>query len=195
MHNETYESFCKKHDCPCCKKCLQNHDVYKGLTDIDNIIHDVKSSSAFLKIEHIHDIVREVAENIKRLITKREQNLATFTKKRSEIEMGVNGIRKMINDYLDKIQDEMLKELKATEEKESSKIRQLINSLKQKEEEISELQDNIASIKKYDSELQTFLTMKQMEEDIKKKITFNQLLKVTLVKKLISELQNPISDI
>lgn len=128
----------------------------------------MKSSSAFLKIEHIHDIVREVAENIKRLITKREQNLATFTKKRSEIEMGVNGIRKMINDNLDKIQDEMLKELKATEEKESSKIRQLINSLKQKEEEISELQDNIASIKKYDSELQTFLAMKQMEEDIKK---------------------------
>ncbi|CAG2245723.1 unnamed protein product [Mytilus edulis] len=70
--------------------------------------------------------------------------------------MGVNGNRKMINDNLDKIQDEMLRELKATEEKESSKLRQLINSLKQKEEEISELQDNIASIKKTPNHHQTF---------------------------------------
>ncbi|CAC5388997.1 unnamed protein product [Mytilus coruscus] len=80
----------------------------------------------------------------------------------------------MINDHLDKIQDEMLKELQATEENESSKIRQLVNSLKQKKQEIEELQDNSVSIKKYASELQTFLAMKQIEEDIQKEENYIQ---------------------
>lgn len=48
--------------------------------------------------------------------------LETFTKKRSEIEMNVIEIRKKINDHLGDIQDNILKELKATKERVSSKM-------------------------------------------------------------------------
>lgn len=48
--------------------------------------------------------------------------LETFTKKRSEIEMNVIEIRKKINDHLGDIQDNILKELKATKERVSSRM-------------------------------------------------------------------------
>lgn len=45
-HNEKYELFCSKHDCPCCKKCVKFHTDCKGLTDINDIIKNVKTSNA-----------------------------------------------------------------------------------------------------------------------------------------------------
>ncbi|CAG2248364.1 unnamed protein product [Mytilus edulis] len=46
-HNEKYVLFCKKHDCPCCKKCVvDSHMECKELTDIDDITRNIKSSNA-----------------------------------------------------------------------------------------------------------------------------------------------------
>ncbi|XP_052087076.1 uncharacterized protein LOC127724219 [Mytilus californianus] len=52
------------------------------------------------------------------------------------------------------------------EQGEKSKIEKLLSTLKTKEKEITEVQENISSIKQHASELQTFLTMKDIEKDI-----------------------------
>ncbi|XP_071137277.1 uncharacterized protein [Mytilus edulis] len=59
-----------------------------------------------------------------------------------------------------------MKELLEVEQKESSKIEKLLSTLKKKEEKISEVQENLASIKQHATELKTFLTMKDIEKDI-----------------------------
>ncbi|XP_052089883.1 uncharacterized protein LOC127726536 [Mytilus californianus] len=71
-----------------------------------------------------------------------------------------------MNRYLDKLQYDLMKELMATEQEESNKIRQLLTTLTKKEQEIKKFQTNFAHIKQYASELQTFLSMKQLEKDI-----------------------------
>lgn len=50
------------------------------------------------------------------------------------------------------------------EERESKKIRQLLNSLIQKEKEIFEYQGHFENTKKYASEYQSFLVLKQIEK-------------------------------
>ncbi|CAG2240316.1 unnamed protein product [Mytilus edulis] len=163
-HNEKYVLFCKKHDCPCCKKCVvDSHMECKELTDIDDITRNIKSSNAFADIEQT---LSEIAENIKRLRIDREDNLASIGKKSREIEKEVLETRVRINLHLDKVQNAILKDLKTREEEESNKIRQLLKSMTDKEKEITELQTNIGNIKQYASELQTFLALKHIEKDV-----------------------------
>ncbi|CAC5408464.1 unnamed protein product [Mytilus coruscus] len=163
LHNEKYELFCRKHDCPCCKKCVKSHNDCKGLTDINEIIKNVKNSNAFSEIEQT---LLEVVENIKRLRANRTENLKSLENKKREIEAEIKQTRINVNHYLDKLQDDLIKELMTIEQKEISKIEKLLTTLKKKEKEITEVQENIASIKQHASELQTFLTIKNIEKDI-----------------------------
>ncbi|VDI76129.1 Hypothetical predicted protein [Mytilus galloprovincialis] len=163
-HNEKYVLFCKKHDCPCCKKCVvESHMECKELTDIDDITRNIKSSNMLAEIEQT---LSEIAENIKRLRLDREDNLASLGKKSREIEKEILETRARINLYLDKLQDAILKDLKTKEEEENYKIRRLMKSMTDKEKEIAELQTNIGNMKQYASELQTFLALKHIEKDV-----------------------------
>ncbi|XP_071121088.1 uncharacterized protein [Mytilus edulis] len=163
-HNEKYVLFCRKHDCPCCKKCVvDTHMECKELIDIDDITRNIKSSHAFAEIEQT---LSEIAENIRRLRIDREDNLASIRKKSREIKKEVLENRASINLHLDKLQDAILKDLKTREEEESNKIRRLIKSLIDKENEITEHQKNIGNIKQYASELQTFLALKHIEKNV-----------------------------
>ncbi|CAG2184526.1 unnamed protein product [Mytilus edulis] len=153
-----------QHDCPCCKKCIvESHTDCKDLTDLDDITRHIKSSNAFAEIQQT---LSEVAANVKRLRTHREENLASLGKKSREIEKEVQETRAKINQHLDKLQDDILKELKRREEEESNKIRRILKALMDKEHEITEHQTNISNIKQYASELQTFLALKHIEKDV-----------------------------
>ncbi|XP_063402630.1 uncharacterized protein LOC134686790 [Mytilus trossulus] len=163
LHNEKYEFFCRKHDSPCCKKCVKSHNDCTGLTDINEIIKNVKTSNAIYEIERN---LLEVIENIKRLSTNRKENLKSLENKKKEIKAEIKQTRTKVNDHLDKLQDDLMKELITVEQKESFKIQKLLTTLKKKEKEITEVQENITSIKQHASELQTFLTMKDIEKDI-----------------------------
>ncbi|XP_071136810.1 chromosome partition protein Smc-like [Mytilus edulis] len=163
IHNEKYELFCKKHDCPCCKKCLKSHNDCKGLTDINELIKNVKTSNAFYEIEQT---LLEVAENIKLIKSNREDNLTSLEKQKREIEEEIKQTRTKIIRHLDGLQDNLMKELKAAEQKENNKIQKLLTDLKTKERDITEFKENIANIKQNASELQAYLTIKHFEKEI-----------------------------
>ncbi|CAG2199762.1 unnamed protein product [Mytilus edulis] len=59
-----------------------------------------------------------------------------------------------------------MKQLNELEEKENSKICQLMSSLEKKEKEIGECQNSLLNIKKHATDLQMFLSIKQIEEDV-----------------------------
>ncbi|CAG2251390.1 unnamed protein product [Mytilus edulis] len=153
IHNEKYELFCRKHDCPCCKICVKSHNDCKGLTDINELIKNVKTSNAFYEIE---EAMLEVAENIERIKINRENNLTSLEKQKREIEEEIKQTRTKINRHLDELQNDLLKELKATEEKENSKIQKLLTDVKLKERDITQFKETVANIKQHASELQIF---------------------------------------
>ncbi|CAC5399242.1 unnamed protein product [Mytilus coruscus] len=108
----------------------------------------------------------------------------------------------MINNHLDKLQEDLIKQLYAVEEKENSKIRQLLSKLEKKEKEISDKQRNIVNIKQHATDLQLFLSIKQIEEDVSSKddilnslVQDENLKNHSLEYKLYTAIQNTISDI
>ncbi|XP_071134688.1 uncharacterized protein [Mytilus edulis] len=163
LHNEKFELFCRDHDCPCCQKCVNSHNDCKSLTDINELIKNIKTSNAFYEFEQT---LLEVVQNIKQLRTNRRENLTLLENKKREIEAEIKQSRIHINHHLDKLQDDLIKELVRVEQKENRKIEKLLTTLKKKESDIIEVQENIATIKQHASELQTFLTMNNIEKDI-----------------------------
>ncbi|XP_063396962.1 transcription intermediary factor 1-alpha-like [Mytilus trossulus] len=169
-HNEKYQIFCKKHDSPCCRRCVvESHDQCGGLNAIDDVIQNVKSSNAFLEIEQM---LVEVSENLQRIRKGRQDNIQSLKENKTKIELEIKETRILINDHLDKLQESLLKELYAAEEKENKKISCLISSIQEKEMEITEYLTNFDKIKQHASDLQTFVAMKHIQQDVSKNEQF-----------------------
>ncbi|XP_052065914.1 uncharacterized protein LOC127705624 [Mytilus californianus] len=93
-----------------------------------------------------------------------------------------------------------MKQLYVVEDKENSKICQLLSSLEKKEKEIADCQRNIMNIKKHATDLQMFLSMKQIEIDVYSNNTFLQSLvegegQHSLSYKINTSIQNIMADI
>ncbi|CAC5406503.1 unnamed protein product [Mytilus coruscus] len=163
-HNENYQIFCQKHDAPCCRRCVtETHNDCKEIDVIDDVIRNVKSSNAFLDIEQM---LAELSENLQRIRKDRQENIKSLMKNRATIEKEVQQTRSLINNHLDKLQESLIKELYAAAEKESSKIKNVISSIQEKEKKISESQTNFDRIKQHASNLQSFLALKHIQRDV-----------------------------
>ncbi|VDI09691.1 Hypothetical predicted protein [Mytilus galloprovincialis] len=163
-HEDKFIMYCRKHERPCCRKCIV--ETHKECPDIDNledVIQYVKTSNA---VNDIEETLVEIAGNLKKISQHQQKNLLNLKEKRKQIEKEIQKTRTTINNHLDKLQEDLMKKLNAIEETQNSKICQLLSSLGEREKEITKYQENFASIKQHASELQIFLSLKQIEKDI-----------------------------
>ncbi|CAG2206907.1 unnamed protein product [Mytilus edulis] len=164
IHNDKFIMYCRKHERPCCRKCIvENHTECLDIDNLEDVIQNVKTSNAFHDIE---ETLVEVAENLKKISQHQQKNLLNLKEKRKQIEKEIQKTRTTINNHLDKLQEDLIKQLNSIEETQNSKICQLLSSLEQREKEITKYQQNLASIKQHASDLQIFLSLKQIEQDI-----------------------------
>ncbi|CAC5388352.1 unnamed protein product [Mytilus coruscus] len=137
-----------------------------------NITQNVKFSNAFYEIEQS---VAELSDNIHRIQYNRENNLKRLTEMKKQVEEAIKQTRITINKHLEKIQDDRMTKLNATEEQEKKKtIIELLDLLKEKESEIIEYQKNIENIKKHATDIQTFISMKELEKNVSSNDEFLQ---------------------
>ncbi|XP_063400761.1 uncharacterized protein LOC134685195 [Mytilus trossulus] len=163
-HEEKYQIYCKDHEDACCSKCtVEKHATCPNISNLDDIVKNIKASNAFLEI---HETLNEVAEIIKRIRQDKNGNLKTLSEKRKQIECEIQLFRVNINHHLDKLQENFITELQETEKKEETKIYKLMKALDEHERKVVNHQENIASIKQHASDLQTFLSLKQLEGDV-----------------------------
>ncbi|CAC5395473.1 unnamed protein product [Mytilus coruscus] len=153
-HNEKYQIYCRKHDCPCCRRCvIETHNDCKDITPIDDIIKDVKSSNALHDIELM---LVEVAENLEKIMKDRKDNITSLKDQRRMIEKEIQQTRMKIDTHLDQIEEDLIKELNTKKGRERKKIEDLLTSLEKKKKRNQCSQDH-ASV------FQTYLAIKQME--------------------------------
>ncbi|CAC5406935.1 unnamed protein product [Mytilus coruscus] len=163
-HDEKFQIYCKKHECPCCSKCIvESHIECREIVNLDDVIYNAKTSNALCEIE---ETLVEVAENLNKIRQHIQDNRSTLKEKKMEIEKKIKKTRIKINNHLDKLQENLMKHLYEVEEKENLKICQLVSSLDIKEKEIAEYQRNITNINQHATDLQMFLSMKQIEKEI-----------------------------
>ena len=163
-HHEMFNLYCKEHECPCCAICnVENHKDCKEVTVLGNITKNVKTSTMFNETEHL---IKEMFENIGRIRQNRETNSSSVKEQKRIIQDEIEELRTKVNNHLDKLQENMMKELIELEKQVTEETGELLVSLDEKQKKLIEYQTNIVNIKKYASELQTFIAVKQIEKDV-----------------------------
>lgn len=88
--------------------------------------------------------------------------MSTIQETSKDIKKEIKQTRIKINNHLDKLQKDLTKQLYLIKEKEKSRICQLLSSLGNIQKEIAESQ----KIKTHSTDLQMFLSMKQIDKDV-----------------------------
>ena len=171
-HHETYTLYCKEHECPCCGICnVENHKDCKEVAVLRNITKNVKISTMSNDTEHL---IKEMFENIGKIRQNRKTNSSSVKEQKRNIQNEILELRTKFNNLLDKLQENMMKELIEAEKQVTEETRELLESLDEKQKNLIEYQTNIVSIKQYASDLQTFIAVKQIEKDVKTNDTWLQ---------------------
>ena len=163
-HDERFQIYCQKHACPCCGICIvESHNKCQDITVLEDVVQGVKSSHMFKEIESLID---EMIGNVGKIRKNRESNSAAVTEQKQMIESEIRELRTKVNNHLDKLQEDLMKELTEAETTITEKTCELMASLDEREKELTEYQTNVVNIKRYASDLQTFLAMKQIDNDV-----------------------------
>jgi WD40 repeat protein len=142
---------------------VKNYIDCKNVTIIEEIIKNVKTSSMFTEIEHL---IKEMIENIGIIRKNRGTNSSDVKDQKRIIENEIHVLRTKINNHLDRLQEHLMKKLTEAETHVTEETCELLVSLDEKQKELIEYQTNIVNIKKYASDLQTYLAVKQIEKDV-----------------------------
>jgi hypothetical protein len=141
---------------------VENHKDCREVAVLENITKKEKTSTMFNEVEHL---IKELIENIGKIRQNRETNSSTVKEQKRIIENEIQELRTKINTHLDKLQEDLMKELTEAEQQVTTETHELRLSLDDKHRKLTEYQTNIANIEKYASDLQTFITVKQIEKD------------------------------
>jgi hypothetical protein len=142
---------------------VEKHEGCKNVAILKDITKIVKKSVQFNEVGKLMDDLMKTVDKIRK---NREKKLIDTSEQKQIVESEIRKVRTKINNHLDKLQENLMKELTEEETKISRKTRELLSSLDEKEKDLTEYQTTLVNIKQYASDLQTFLAMKQIESDI-----------------------------
>jgi hypothetical protein len=114
----------------------------------------------------IEELIDELIETIGKIRQNRETNASAVKEQKILVENEIRELRRKIDKHLDKLQEGLMMEITEAEEQVTEDARELLVSLDEKQTKLTEHQTNIFNIKKYASDLQTFLAGKQIEKDV-----------------------------
>jgi hypothetical protein len=161
-HHERFNLYCKDHECPRCGICMvETHKDCPDITIIENIVKDVKKSDIFNEIEQL---ISEMIEAIDKIRENRETNSSAVREQKIIVENEIQELRIQLNHHLDQLQEDLINELTEAEKKVTDATRDLMVSVDEKQNELTEYQKNVVNIEKYASDLQAYLSVKQIEK-------------------------------
>lgn len=167
IHNEKYVHYCKKHECPICYKCIQDHTkCTENILPLENVIKHSKTSQIF------HDLNQSISDletNIKHMRMARENNLAEIADQCKSAVKKIRDFRIKLNHHLDTVEQTLMIELAGTESKCSQQIKDTLKKLNAVELEISNFNTTLQGIKQHASELQVFLATREIEKQVSEK--------------------------
>ena len=163
-HQEKFSLYCKEHECPCCRICIvKNHKDCKAVAVLENVTKNVKTSTMFNEVQHL---IKELNANIGKIKQNRGTNSSSVNEQKRIIENEIQELRTKVNTHPDKLQEDLMKELTEAEKQVTTETHELHVSLDDQQRKLTEYQTNIANIKKYASDIQTFLAVQQIEKDV-----------------------------
>ncbi|XP_071126756.1 uncharacterized protein [Mytilus edulis] len=160
-HHMKYENYCPHHNKLCCPACISTkHKNCVGLLLLQDVLKTAKSSTL---LDSIEVSIKDIKTNIDTIIKNRQDDLNTFRKQREKCQDEIKQLRIKINCHLDGLEQQILNELAAAENKVEIKTNKVVADLSEKTKHADVLQQNIASVKEHGSDLQAYIGSKMIE--------------------------------
>ncbi|CAG2252224.1 unnamed protein product [Mytilus edulis] len=168
-HDKKYQLYCSQHEQLCCPLCITTNHKKCDLLAIDEIVKISRNSALF---EIMEQNLKEMKNNIDRIVEDRRQNLEIIKQQRQGFQTDLKEMRAKINIHLDKLEQEIQQDLQAAEQKVMSQINRFVQKVSVHQITIDELQNNIAATKRFATDIQTFFGGKMFEAQIQEEEKF-----------------------
>ncbi|VDI35518.1 Hypothetical predicted protein [Mytilus galloprovincialis] len=198
-HKKKFELYCTFHACPCCVQCLNDkHQKCQELKPLSDILENIKSSASVQLLEKDMTVVKENFEEMIKYLNSRMNSNNGQKLKAAET---IRSFKKSIDEFLNKIEEEILTDLESKHSKLNSEMNTLIQQLEQRANQISQMQGEFTKMTRLATELQMYVGLRETEkttaqaekyiEALKNEKSFNEKnLKVTISPSLQSILQD-----
>ncbi|XP_076084488.1 uncharacterized protein LOC143055240 [Mytilus galloprovincialis] len=175
VHNRKFELYCSFHACACCVHCTTDkHQSCQTMKPLPDILKQVKSSAA---VPLLDKDLKDLKENFDEIGEYLRNRISTNTKQKTEAIQNIHAMRKSIDDYLNKLQHQLLKDLETEHLKLKSKIERLLHEVDKRAKQIRKLQNEFSNMTKYATELQTYVGLTEIEKITSKEANYMEDLK------------------
>ncbi|CAG2218122.1 unnamed protein product [Mytilus edulis] len=165
---------------------------------LSDILKKVKSSAS---VQLFEKDLKDVKENLEEIIKYLNHRINTSTIQKTKAAEQIRSMRKSIDDFLNKLEQEILDDLDSKQSKLKSQMDTLLQQLKTQANQMSQLQSEFSKMQ-YATKLQTYVGLREIEkttseaakhlEDLK---SGGQLDEVNLELTISSELQSILKDV
>ncbi|XP_052106462.1 uncharacterized protein LOC127738990 isoform X3 [Mytilus californianus] len=161
-HKKKFEIYCSFHACPCCVTCITDkHQKCQEMKPLSDILKQVKSSAS---VQLFEKDLKDVKENFEEIIKYLNSRMETSNIQKQKAAEKIRSMRKSIDDFLNKLEQEILDELESEQSKLKSKMNTLLQQLKTQANQISKLQSEFSQMTQYATELQMYVGLKEIEK-------------------------------
>ncbi|XP_063427104.1 uncharacterized protein LOC134710649 [Mytilus trossulus] len=160
-HNKKFELFCTFHACPCCVQCVTKHQKCQDMRPLSDILTNVKASVSVQLLEKDLKVLTENFEEIVKYLNSRlNENKFQKTKAIEKI----RAVRKSLDDYLNKLEQQIVDDLEYNHSKLKSNINTLLKQIEDRSVKIHKLQAEYFLMTQYATELQMYFGLTEMEK-------------------------------
>ncbi|XP_076100590.1 uncharacterized protein LOC143069703 [Mytilus galloprovincialis] len=161
-HNKKFELYCSFHACPCCVQCITDkHKKCQDLKPLSDILKQVKSSAS---VQLFEKDLKNVKENLEEIIKYLNSRMNTSNSQKTKAAEQIRSMRKLIDDFLNKLEQKILDDLETKQSQLKSKMNTLLQQLKTQANQISQLQSEFSKMTNYGTELQMYVGLREIEK-------------------------------
>ncbi|XP_052085867.1 uncharacterized protein LOC127723335 [Mytilus californianus] len=162
IHDKKFELYCSSHACPCCVHCTtDNHQLCQTMKPLSDILNQVKSSAAVPLLEKD---LKCLKENLDEIIEYLRNRILINTTQKTEAIQNIRSMRKSIDDYLNQLEQQILKDLEIEHSNLKSEMETLLHEVDKRAKQIRKLQNEFSNMTKYATELQTYVGLREIEK-------------------------------
>ncbi|XP_071138234.1 tripartite motif-containing protein 2-like [Mytilus edulis] len=160
-HKKKFELYCSFHACPCCVQCITEHQKCQDLKPLSDILKHVKSSAS---VQLFEKDLKVVKDNLDTAITYIKTRISTIDNQKTKVVEEILYIRKSLNDYLNKLEQDILNDLESKHSKLKSDMSTLLQQMDQRASQINKMQSQFTIITQYATELQMYIGLREIEK-------------------------------
>ncbi|CAC5421855.1 unnamed protein product [Mytilus coruscus] len=161
-HKKKFELYCSFHACPCCVQCITDtHQKCQEMKPLLDVLKQVKSSAS---VQLLEKDLKNVKDNLDKTITYLKTRISTNNIQKAKAVEEIRHIRESIDDFLTKLEQNLLDDLESKHSKLKSKMVNLVKKMEQRASKINQMQSHFTKMTQYASELQMYVGMREIEK-------------------------------